>query len=271
MMHLERARRLAPGIWWLLFCFSSSGPLGAATLVATYTFDNTFVALEAGVPALSEVNPLGTSGFVSDTVAGTSRRVYQFLGNASPASQQGGLTFDNSGSKIPNASYSVGLYFSFFDGDGQWRRILDVENRQSDNGFYVDTSNHLAVYPAAGTTLVWSNNVYHHVVLTNGAGQVKFYLDGSPQSSISTSLMNINNPSGLVHFFLDNTAGGGQGEYSTGRVALVKLYDGVLTDSEVWGESQTVGGVPEPGTMLLAAPALIVLFWRRHTRGRATG
>jgi hypothetical protein len=147
MMHLERARRLAPGIWWLLFCLISSGPLGAATLVATYTFDNTFVALEAGVPALSAVNPLGTGGFVLDTVAGTSRRVYQFLGNASPASQQGGLTFDNSGSKIPNASYSVELYFSFFDGEGQWRRILDVENRQSDNGLYVDTSNHLAVIP----------------------------------------------------------------------------------------------------------------------------
>jgi hypothetical protein len=41
------------------------------------------------------------------------------------------------------------------------------------------------------------------------------------------------NPQRLINFFLDNTTGGVDDEYSDGSVALIRLHDGALTDGEV--------------------------------------
>lgn len=47
--------------------------------------------------------------------------------------------------------------------------------------------------------------------------------------------MNINNPSAQLILFADNTQQGGQGEYSDALIALMRIYDGALTQSEVNG------------------------------------
>jgi len=124
----------------------------------------------------------------------------------------------------------------------------DVENRQSDNGFYVEPSNQLNVYPITSGGATFTNNTYHDVALVNSAGVVYAYMDGTLSFSAATNVMDINNTGNLMNFFLDNTSGGGIGEYSSGRVALISLYSGALTASDVANIAGNpfAPSVPEP-------------------------
>ena len=212
-------------------------------------------------------DPPGTSGFVSDTVLGQTRQVYAFNGMSSPPSQQSGLTV-NTTSLIPSHSYSVDMVLELTQRDGAWRRLIDVENRQSDDGFYVNPNNNLEVFPVAGTTNAWTNNVYHHVVLTTDGTNVNGYIDGQAQFTIPTPLMNLdnaNNPNLLMNFFLDNTAGGGQGEYSPGRVSLIRLWDGVLTGPEAQALANNPF-LPEPSALAFIGVASIAFMRRTKSR-----
>jgi hypothetical protein len=205
-------------------------PICAATAVATYQFNNTLAADEAGAPALVPTDPLAASGFVADNVFGVNQQVWSYHGNENPTNQQAGLTLNTTGLVAPT-SYSVDIVFLFTQRQNAWRRIIDVEDRQSDNGFYVNPSNNLDIYPVSGSTAAWTNGVYHHVVVTNNGTTVNTYLDGVGQFTTSTALLNINNannPGLLMGFFLDNVIAGGQFEFSDGRVALIRLWNGVL-------------------------------------------
>lgn len=208
----------------------------SAAPVATYQFQGDFNSDETGRPALTPVDPQGASKFTVDKALGQTRTVWSFSGAGSPASQQAGLTVSTAGLISPHA-YSVDFVAKLNEREGGYRRLIDVQNRQSDNGFYVDPSNNLDVYPASGTTAAWTNGVYHHVVVTTDGTTVNAYLDGVSQFVSTTSLLNLDldpsgNPAQLIGFFLDNVAGGGQGEWSSGSVALIRLWDGVLTPSE---------------------------------------
>jgi hypothetical protein len=239
-----------------------------ATSVATYGFNDSFNADEAGVPAIVPTLSLSTSAFVPDVVFGQPRQVWSFDGNAVPANQQSGLTLDTTDLVVPN-DYSIELVFLFSQRQDDWRRIIDVQNRQSDNGFYVDPLNNLSIYPVSSSTQTWTNNVYHHVVLTNDGSTVNTYLDGGRGFATTTSMMNlnnVNNPGYLMHFFLDNVAGGGSGEFSDGRVALVRLWSGVLTPEEVRRLAQNPF-VPEPRAAMIVLPAIVAAaLRRRHTQ-----
>lgn len=251
----------------LILCGAISNAF-AAVPVATYQFENNFLADEGGVSAIVPTDPLGTSTFVADTVFGEPRTVWAFDGNAFPIDEQAGLTVDTTGLVAPS-SYSVDMVFLFTELDGAWRRIIDVENRLSDAGFYVDPDNNLDIYPIAGSTASFTNNVYHHVVLTNDGTTASGYIDGIAQFSAATSLMNINNannPDDLMHFFLDNFVGGGAFEFSDGRVALIRLWDGVLTAAEAQQIASHPFTVPEPSTMsLLSLFGLAFCLRRRST------
>jgi hypothetical protein len=250
-------RRLSLAAAFLLL----AGVPARAGLVASYGFNNTLAADQGGVPALTATDPLGTNGFVSDTVLGYSRTVYAFNGNPSPVTDQAGLTFDNSGGLIPSNNYSVEMIFEFSQRDGAWRRIMDVNNRQSDNGLYIDPSNHLDVFPVVGSSASWTNNAYHQVVFTQSSGgTMTGYLDGVQQFSAVSTVMDINNPQNVVNFFLDNVVGGGQGEYSSGRVAQIQLYDSVLSQAEVTALHDNpfpAAAVPEPSTAAGALTGLV--------------
>jgi hypothetical protein len=236
--------------------FLSGSALATVSPVATYSFNNTLAAQESGVASLNPVNPLGTNGFTSDTVLGQTRQVYQFNGNVTtPDTQQAGLSLNTNG-LVTNNNYSVNMVFKFTQGDWAWRRIIDVENRQSDNGFYVDPSNLLSVYPVSNGGATFIENTYHDVALVNSSGIVSAYIDGTLSFSAATNVMNINNAGNLMNFFLDNTDGGGIGEYSSGRVALISLYSSALTANDVAyiASNPFVPSVPEPeeyGMMLL--------------------
>ena len=204
---------------------------------------------------------------------GQTRNIYNFVGNTTP-SEQAGLTLDTTGLLAPD-NYSAELVLKFTQRDGGYRRILDAENRQSDGGFYVDPGNHLQVYPLASGMDAFTTNVYHHIVLTNGPDNiVKGYLDGTLEFTDSTTLMRLDqsdNPNHLLNFFLDNTVGSGQGEYSSGSIALARIYSGVLSDNQVLTLSHApfnAASTPAPGALSVALLGLVpgVLLLRRQSR-----
>ena len=238
-------------------CLLFSGGANAAALVASYNFNNTLAANQAGVAALTAIDPVGANGFETAVVNGVSQRVYRWGGSGSSAAEQGGLALNATG-LVSYDNYSIEMVFAFDSAaqfGGGWRRIVDTQNRQSDNGFYVDPNNFLQVYPVISGTTEFTNMTYRSVVMTNfvvnGVREVKAYLDGQLELQSDTdqlNLSNANNPNHLLHFFADNVAGPAQQEWASGRIASLKLFDGVVVPGAV---------VPEPGSLALALVALL--------------
>lgn len=235
----------------LSFALGAGGAQAAVPApVAQYSFNGTLTSSVAGAPALTVTDPLGLSGFTTDDVLGSMQTVWNFSGERTPVLNQAGLSLDTTGLITANNVYSIEMVFKFTERAGAWRRILDVESRQSDNGFYVDPSNRLNIYPVAGGA-AFSNDVYHDVFLVNNAGTVTFYLDGSEQATVATNVMNLD-ASRTMNFFLDNVVAGGQSEYSSGSIALIRVYNEALT-------AVPPPPVPEPTTMALLLAGLCAL------------
>ena len=244
-------------------------PASAATLVGSYGFNNNLAASNAGGQTLGLIDPTGRSGFSTDTVFGVERTVFNFRGTTTP-SQQGGLTFDTGGLLTPN-SYSVALTFKFNERNGGWRRILDVTDRASDSGFYVNTSNNLAVFPTSGSNVNFMSGAYRNVVLTVNGGQASAYIDGGASFVANSNVMNLSNGPGRLTFFADNLLGGGTGEWSSGSVAALRVYDGVLSAAEI-AELNRIpfvnSAVPEPAAwaMMITGFGFVGGAMRRRRR-----
>ena len=236
---------------------SASVALAAPVAVATYNFNNSLAAVEAGAPVLTSVDPFGLNGFETAVVNGSSQQVFHWRGNGDPATEQAGLTLDATG-LVHYDNYSISMTFEFLEVakfGGGWRRVVDTQNRQSDNGFYVDPGNFLQVYPVVTGSTVFTTPGFHSVVLSNlvngSVREVKAYLDGVLQLESDTDQLNLdnpNNPGHLLNFFLDNLAGPAQTEYADGRIAVLTIYDGIL-----------VATVPEPTTWALMLAGLAVM------------
>jgi Concanavalin A-like lectin/glucanases superfamily/PEP-CTERM motif len=256
-----RATRVA----MLAFGVAAGSAFAAPSPVAQYGFNNTLTSSVGGAPALTVTDPLSQSGFTTDTVFGNTQQVWSFAGLASPVTDQAGLTLNTTGLLTQNNVYSLELVFKFTQGVNAWRRIVDVSSRSTDNGFYVDPSNNLDVFPIGGGS-AFTNNVYHDVFLVDNAGVVTFYLDGSAQANLTTTVMDIDS-SNNINLFLDNVVGGGQGEFSNGSIASLRLYNEALTAVPPPPVPPVVPGVPEPETyalMLVGLGALATVSRRRR-------
>lgn len=227
--------------------------LSEAAVVATYRFSDTLAADEPGVPSLVAVDPLGASGFETLPVFGQSVLVYRFRGNDVPPAQQAGLVLATPGLVAPT-TYSVEMVFAFDARPPQFRRVLDTSNRTSDLGLYANPDDRLQLFAEGGGIGAGAfTSAFHHVVVVTDAGTVKVYLDGALQIRGETTALNLDdpgNPQRLMSFFLDNLGGPGpSGEYSSGRIALVRLHDSVLDDAQV---AQLFAGVIQAPSLTVA-------------------
>ena len=136
-----------------------------ATVVATYLFDGTLNANEVTAPALVSIDPLASNQFETAIVNGSSQKVFHWFGDGSDPALHGGLSLDTTG-LVSYDNYSVEMTFEFLAlpaFGGGWRRIMDTQNRQSDNGFYVDPDQKLEVYPVVNGTTTFTMQILNHL------------------------------------------------------------------------------------------------------------
>lgn len=247
----------------------------AASTVALYEFAGNFAPVPgvgAGASALVSVDPLARGAFISDTVNGVSRTVFRFDGDAFPSASQGGLRFVNADLMNSN-SYSIEAYFSL-DAVSSWRRIIDTRDRTADTGFYV-LNGGLQLYPSNVGAGTFAANVYNHVILTFDGSTAVAYLDGIAQSTQSTNYYSLP-ASNVISLFLDNTISTAPNEYSAGKIAWARFYDGALKADEALAAYRTAFDfevpppIPEPSTyaLMLAGGAAVLLAVRRRRHVR---
>ena len=100
------------------------------------------------------------------------------------------------------------------------------------------------------------------------------YLDGIAQSTQSTDYYSLP-ASNVISLFLDNTVSVAPNEYSAGKIAWARFYDGALNADEALAayrsaiDFEVPSPVPEPSTYALmlagVAAVMLVVQRRRHT------
>jgi hypothetical protein len=255
----------------LLLSSAAFVSMAHASLVATYDFNNTLAAIQPGVAALTAVDPLGLNGFQSNVnVFGTPHTVYHFDGANTPVTDQGGLQLDTTG-LIGSNDYSVEMVFELDDRNNAWRRVLDTLDRQSDAGLYIDPGNVLDVFPVAGAGGTFTPATFFDVFVTvDASDNIAGYFSGVPELNVNSNVMDISAANHL-NFFLDNVVGGGQGEWSKGNIALIKIYNTALTAAQVQQETADPfsGTTPEPDSWLLMLLGTFAIWGVSRLRRRA--
>ena len=102
-----------------------------------------------------------------------------------------------------------------------------------------EPNNNLDVYPQGGSSSPFAANTFFDVFMTVDASTVTGYFSAAQQFSLASSNLNVANHT--LGFFLDNTVGGGQGEWSSGNVALIKIFNAALTSAQVSTETADPG------------------------------
>jgi hypothetical protein len=258
----------------------------SAAPVASYYFQDTLAANEAGVPTLVAVDQTGANAFVTATVQTnftvdpqptTSQTVYRFDGAAGP-NNNAGLILPDAGDLLTSSNtYTLELVYRF-DSLEDFPKIVNFSELNNNSGIYADdlngTRNIVNIYleddtgtflndaspdgPAAGE--------FASLVITSDGGLLDLYLNGALVSDDF-------NPQGFFQidsgedltFFLDSFA---QALFfSSGEVAKIALYDSTLSDTEISDlASAPFAAIPEPASAAVLVPSTLLLL-RRRLRG----
>ncbi|WP_373511307.1 OmpA family protein [Persicitalea sp.] len=200
--------------------------MGKARAQKVYTYDFSD-GLKSYSDSAPELHILGTEGKYLEEVlpelGKQKRTVYQFEANS-------GLQFNNQeGYNLMSGSYTVEIYFRL-DELESWKRVLDFKNRKSDNGCYIyegrlnffnfATGEKAPVKPKEYIHYVFSRDVETHLI--------KMYVDGeSKVEFIDPGDEAVLDQEQVLNFFQDDLIA--KNEASPGAVALIRLYDRVMT------------------------------------------
>jgi len=161
------------------------------------------------------------------------------------------------------ADYSILMDFSFIDLNG-YKKILDFQDRTSDNGLY-NLNPTLDFYPVAAGSPIFSPNVLARVVLTRDAGTntVTGYVNGVQQLTFNdgASFAIFGATNNIIRFFEDDNITD-QREASAGLATEIQIYNGALTSAQVealGGPSAAPSSVPEPAALTLVGFGLLSL------------
>lgn len=222
-----------------------------AVQVSNYLFQNNFNPQRSGSLALTPTNPSNNNRFLTDTVFGQQRSVYEVAGSPSPIAAQGGLTYQAK-DKVARDNYSVEFILSMNSPGSGWRRIWDGLNRRRSEGLYVDPSGFLAFFSgvSSGGNDRVATGTYYHIVLVKRPQDLSIYLNGrlvGSRSSVGFGVMrDLENPDQIMNLFLDD-----DNEWSPARIALFRVYNGGLTAAEITqifaAPFTSTVGLPRPG------------------------
>lgn len=207
-------------VFFLVFPFVES----RGQKVFVYDFSNGLVSSNDSAPALK---PLGKEGVYTQEVLpelGTSKRtVYQFEANA-------GLQFDNSQAYgFLNGSFTIEIYFRLKELES-WKRVLDFKNRKSDNGCYIYEGRLNFFNFATGEKAPVKPNEYVHYVFSRDleTHMIKMYVDGESKVEFQDPGDEaVLDQDQVLNFFQDDLIA--KNEASPGAVALIRMYDRVMT------------------------------------------
>ena len=212
------------GTW--CFALLSLLILGTAKAQKVYTYDFSD-GLKSYSDSAPELHILGVEGKYLEEVlpelGKQKRTVYQFEGNS-------GLQFNNQeGYDLLSGSYTVEMYFRL-DELESWKRVLDFKNRKSDNGCYIYEGRLNFFNFATGEKAPVKPGEYVHYVFSRDAEThlIKMYVDGeSKVEFIDPGDEAVLGPEQVLNFFQDDLVA--KNEASPGAVALIRLYDRVMT------------------------------------------
>ena len=240
-----------------------AGPASAATLVADYQFQNTLESSAGSAPPLTEVVRKGTTAeFVTDTVMGVSRQVWDFP-------EGHGLALQSANNYIGNF-YSIVMLVKLDDITG-YNKLIDFRHfSDQDSGLYVLNSN-LNAYGCGGgssTSNPISSGTYHQIVMTRDTTKkIRLYVDGAQVATSEDTADGCSmGAATAVHFLIDEASscsGDATGcEEAAGRLARLRIYNGALTSAEVAGLDTVPGAAPPPGDTV--HPRTVSLNLKRH-------
>ncbi|TDE18446.1 OmpA family protein [Dyadobacter psychrotolerans] len=207
----------------------------------TYDFNNGLNAIESGGPALKV---LGVPGkYVKEPIPDVKdlfRTTYRFEKNS-------GLQFNNAETEgFLNKSFTVEVYFKL-DTLGSWKRVLDFKNRKSDYGSYIyDGKLNFYDFAISEKAPVRAKQYIHYVYSRDFETKtIKMYINGLAKLEFKDpGTEGVLDQDQVLNFFQDDLIA--NHESSSGSVALIRVYDRVMTPVFVRRSYQTISKVKQP-------------------------
>lgn len=249
------------------------------TLEADYQVQGIFNSSVGSIGPLSVVGPVGGVTFTSDTVNGNPQQVLNIqASNSTPPFDESGVQTQTN-PFLSSSNYSIVLLanFNLNTADIVATKIFDFKNLSSDAGLYVNAaSGTLAFIDGSGVLqgtggAALSSLTYAQIVLTRDSttNLTSIYLNGtlafSFTDNVGLALLGDSSMSGNSFLTLFKDDGMGLGgmilsESTQGNIARLRLYDGVLSATDVMNLDTTI---PEPSTYLLCATGVAALLASR--------
>lgn len=210
---------------WLCFVlFLLSGKSAFSQSQWTYDFNNGLIPIESGGIKLKVLGQPGK--YVKEPIPGSEglfRTTYRFEANS-------GLQFDNNEAKgFLSKSFTVELYFKM-DTLGSWKRVLDFKNRKSDYGCYIyDGKLNFYDFAISEKAPVRRNQYLHYVYSRDFETKtIKMYINGIEKLEFKDpGTEGVLDQDQLLNLFQDDLVA--NHEASSGSVALIRVYDRVMT------------------------------------------
>lgn len=248
----------------------------AQTIQADYQVQGTFNSSVGSIGPLTVVGPTGGVTFTSDTVNGNPQQVLNIqASNSNPPFDESGVQTQTN-PFLSSSNYSIVLLanFNLNTADVVATKILDFKNLSSDAGLYVNAATGtLAFIDGSGVLqgtggAAISSLAYAQIVLTRDSSTnlTSIYLNGTLAFSFTDNVglavlgdATMSGNSFLTLFKDDGMGLGGSilSESTQGNIARLRLYDGVLSATDVMNLDTTV---PEPSSYLLGTLGGLVLL-----------